>query len=42
MVLVDRHGRILWRESGSNPMTMTRLDRVIASNTRASAGVLRR
>lgn len=42
MVLVDRHGRILWRESGSNPMTMTRLDRVIASNTRANPGVLRR
>ncbi len=42
MVLVDRHGRILWRESGSNPTTMTRLDRVIASNTRAGAGVLRR
>jgi thiol-disulfide isomerase/thioredoxin len=42
MVLVDRHGRILWRESGSTPATMTRLDRVIASNTKAGAGVVRR
>jgi thiol-disulfide isomerase/thioredoxin len=42
MVLLDRHGRILWRDSGSKPATLERLDRVIAANTRATADILRR
>jgi thiol-disulfide isomerase/thioredoxin len=42
MVLLDRHGRILWRDSGSNPATLERLDRVVASNTRATAEIVRR
>lgn len=32
MVLVDREGRILWRDQGATPQTITRLDRVIAVN----------
>ncbi len=35
MILLDRHGRILWRETGSNPMTLGRLDRVVAANTQS-------
>src|SRR5205823_2439174 len=31
MILLDRHGRILWRDTGSNSTTLARLDRVLAS-----------
>src|SRR5205807_398304 len=31
MVLVDRQGRVLWRDQGSTPATLARLDRVLAS-----------
>lgn len=31
MVLLDRQGRILWRDQGSTPATLARLDRMIAS-----------
>jgi thiol-disulfide isomerase/thioredoxin len=31
MVLLDRHGRILWREQGASTASLARLDRVIAS-----------
>ena len=34
MVLVDRHGRILWRDTGASPPTLQRLDRVVASRVR--------
>jgi thiol-disulfide isomerase/thioredoxin len=34
MVLVDRHGRILWRDQGATPTTLARLDRVVAAATR--------
>jgi thiol-disulfide isomerase/thioredoxin len=40
MVLLDRHGRILWREQGATPMSLSRLDRVIASTV--DAEVVRR
>jgi thiol-disulfide isomerase/thioredoxin len=40
MVLVDRHGRILWRDQGATNATLARLDRVIASTV--SADVVRR
>jgi thiol-disulfide isomerase/thioredoxin len=33
LVLMDRHGRILWRDKGANPMTMARLDKAIAAHT---------
>jgi thiol-disulfide isomerase/thioredoxin len=42
MVLLDRHGRVLWRDTGANPATLAKLDRVVAANTRATAGVVRR
>lgn len=42
LILLDRHGRILWRDTGGTPQTLTRLDRVIAANTRARDGVVRR
>ena len=40
MILVDRSGRILWRGSGAEEVTLGRLDRVIAA--RADTAVLRR
>lgn len=41
MVLVDRHGRILWRDQGATKSTLARLARVIASNAE-NTGVVRR
>jgi thiol-disulfide isomerase/thioredoxin len=35
MILVDREGRILWRDQGSTPVTLARLDRFLATSTRA-------
>lgn len=40
LVLLDRHGRVLWRDSGASPSTLARLDRVVAANARA--GTVRR
>lgn len=34
MILVDHNGRMLWRDTGSTPATMGRLDRVLASHLR--------
>ncbi len=34
MVLLDRDGRVLWRDQGTTPATMGRLDRVLASHLR--------
>jgi thiol-disulfide isomerase/thioredoxin len=34
MVLVDRYGRILWRDQGAAPATLARLDRVLESAAR--------
>ncbi|MBV8610840.1 MAG: redoxin family protein [Singulisphaera sp.] len=34
MVLVDRHGRVLWRDQGATPVTLARLDRFLASAIR--------
>jgi thiol-disulfide isomerase/thioredoxin len=31
MVLLDRHGRVLWRDTGATSLTLGRLDRVLAS-----------
>jgi thiol-disulfide isomerase/thioredoxin len=39
MVLLDRQGRILWREQGATDVTLARMDRFILKNlNRASAG----
>ncbi len=35
MILLDRQGRILWRDSGASAATLARLDRVLASTARA-------
>jgi thiol-disulfide isomerase/thioredoxin len=32
LVLVDRHGRVLWREQGATDMTLARMDRFILKN----------
>ena len=42
MILVDRQGRILWRDQGSTPITLARLDRVIAASTAENPEVVRR
>ncbi len=42
MILVDRQGRILWRDQGSTPVTLARLDRVIAASTAEDTEVVRR
>jgi thiol-disulfide isomerase/thioredoxin len=31
MVLVDRQGRVLWRDQGATPATLARLDRILAA-----------
>jgi thiol-disulfide isomerase/thioredoxin len=31
MVLVDREGRVLWRDQGATPATLARLDRILAA-----------
>jgi thiol-disulfide isomerase/thioredoxin len=31
LLLIDRHGRILWRDKGANPLTLARLDKAIAA-----------
>jgi hypothetical protein len=33
LILLDRTGRILWRDTGSDPSILERLDRVIAAQT---------
>jgi thiol-disulfide isomerase/thioredoxin len=35
MILVDRQGRVLWRDQGATPATLARLDRIITSTPRA-------
>ncbi len=40
LVLVDRQGRVVWRDQGATPMTLAKLDRFLAS-TIASEGVRR-
>lgn len=42
LILIDRHGRILWRDTGGGSQTFDRLDRVIAANIRDQASVIRR
>jgi hypothetical protein len=37
MVLLDRQGRVVWRETGANTSTLARLDRVLESSARALA-----
>ena len=31
MVLLDREGRVLWRDQGATPATLARLDRFLAA-----------
>ena len=40
MILVDRTGRIVWRAEGAQPVTLSRLDRVLAAQV--DTAVLRR
>jgi hypothetical protein len=35
MILVDRQGRIVWRDQGATPQTLARLDRFIAATSRS-------
>jgi thiol-disulfide isomerase/thioredoxin len=42
LVLLDRQGRILWRDQGASSLTLARLDRVIASNTGSPSRIVRR
>ena len=42
LVLLDRRGQVLWRSSGSDDKTLTRLDRVLAANIEAKQGTFRR
>ena len=35
MILVDRQGRVLWRDQGATPATLARLDRIISSTPKA-------
>ena len=42
MILLDRTGKILWRGTGAEPVTLARLDRVIASRADSGSGVVRR
>jgi thiol-disulfide isomerase/thioredoxin len=36
MILVDRKGRVVWRDQGSTTTTLSRLERVLAVSTRAA------
>jgi len=36
MILLDRKGRVIWREQGASPMTLARLDRALDTSTRAA------
>ena len=36
MVLVDRNGRVVWRDQGATTTTLARLDRVLNTSTRAA------
>ncbi len=42
MILVDRQGQILWRDHGSTPVTLARLERVIVASTAENSEVVRR
>lgn len=42
LILLDRQGRILWRDSGSRAEMLARLDRVIAANARWKVETRRR
>jgi thiol-disulfide isomerase/thioredoxin len=35
MVLLDRSGHVVWRDTGSTPATLSRLDRVLAANVKS-------
>ena len=37
MVLLDRNGRIVWRDQGATTATLARLDRILATSTKAGA-----
>jgi thiol-disulfide isomerase/thioredoxin len=42
LILLDRSGKILWRDSGSGEQTLSRLDRVIATAARTDSSTVRR
>jgi thiol-disulfide isomerase/thioredoxin len=37
MILVDRNGRVVWRDQGATTTTLARLDRILATSTKANA-----
>jgi thiol-disulfide isomerase/thioredoxin len=37
MVLIDRNGRVVWRDQGATTPTLARLDRILATSTKANA-----
>jgi thiol-disulfide isomerase/thioredoxin len=37
MVLIDRNGRVVWRDQGATTTTLARLDRILATSTKANA-----
>lgn len=37
MVLLDREGNVLWRDQGATPVTLARLDRILATKARVPA-----
>ncbi len=41
MVLIDRTGRVVWRDQGATTTTLARLDRILATSTKANAAARR-
>ncbi len=37
MVLIDRNGRVVWRDQGATTTTLARLDRILATSTKGNA-----
>ncbi len=37
MVLIDRNGRVVWRDQGATTTTLARLDRILATSTKTNA-----
>ncbi|MGE3820110.1 MAG: TlpA family protein disulfide reductase, partial [Isosphaeraceae bacterium] len=42
MILLDREGRLLWRDQGATPATLSRLDRMISVATQVDGSKVRR
>jgi thiol-disulfide isomerase/thioredoxin len=42
MILLDRQGRVLWRDTGAAEGTLERLARIVSANTRGTPATVRR